>query len=153
MNSINRTLLTMLNNQAVRTSCTFEGLNEEAFTTSPGGDCKSIREIGQHLLGLRQFKLSLLGSRLVNKADEVESTESLFDLSSKLEAATARVHDAIMTHDPDDWYHIPEKPREGPWGEEPTISRFVRPLNDFTNHLGSIRAIRRILGQPAGRTQ
>ena len=67
--------------------------------------------------------------------------------------AASLLREAIETHDPEDWYTVPATPREGRWGEEPTIMRFVRPFNDFTNHLGSIRAIRRILGHPNERTQ
>ena len=153
LHPINRTLLDILENQRVRTSCAIEDLTEAVFNASPGGDCKSIRDIGVHLIGLRQFQLSLLDSPLVQDEPDLQSVESLADLASKLDAATDRVERAVASHDPEDWYFVPETPRKGPWGEEPTIIRFVRPLNDFTNHLGSIRAIRRILGNPAERTQ
>jgi hypothetical protein len=29
----------------------------------------------------------------------------------------------------------------------------IRPMNDFTNHLGAVRAMRRMAGNPAPRTQ
>ena len=40
----------------------------------------------------------------------------------------------------------PAEPREGPGGDEPTLRRVVRPLNDYANHLGDIRTIRFIRG-------
>jgi alpha-amylase/alpha-mannosidase (GH57 family) len=70
-----------------------------------------------------------------------------------LDASTDVISEAIRTHDPEDWMRTPRVPREGMWGDEPTLFRFVRPLNDVTNHLGAIRALRRIDGNPADRTQ
>ncbi len=150
---INQTLLTILENQAFRTRCALEGLREQVFEASPGRDCNSIRLIGQHLLVLRRFQLTLLDSPLATQIAEPESVESSADLVTKLEAAYHLVRQAVVTHDSDDWYQRPDSPREGPWGDEATIVRFSRPLNDFTNHLGSIRAIRRLLDNPAERTQ
>jgi hypothetical protein len=152
-NQINRTLLTILENQAARTQCAFEGLSEQVFEASPGGDCNAISQIGQHLLVLRRFQLTLLESPSAAQVAEPESVDSLDDLVGQLEAATHLVRQAIEVHDADDWYRVPDSPREGPWGEEPTLARLTRPLNDFTNHLGAVRTIRRSLGNPADRTQ
>lgn len=153
LHPINRTLLTVLENQVSRTTFAFEGLNEAVLDTPPGNDCKSIRGIIVHLIHLRRFQLTLLESPLVQKVADPQDSSVLADLVAQLEKATVNLQEAISIHDPDDWYRTPEIPREGPWGEDPTIIRFVRPLNDFTNHLGSIRAIRRIMGNPAERTQ
>ena len=43
---INRTLLMLLDNQASRTRHAVEGLEPALFTREPGGDCNSIRDIG-----------------------------------------------------------------------------------------------------------
>ena len=77
----------------------------------------------------------------------------LSQLNDALDTGLNLVRRAIIDHDPADWYETPMTPREGPWGEEPTIRRVTRPLNDFVNHLGSIRVIRRMQGCPCERTQ
>ena len=152
-NPINQTLLTILDNQAARIQCAFEGLSEQVFDASPGGDCNTISQIGQHLLLLHRFQLTLLESPAAAEIADPESIETLEELVGHLERSTHLVRQAIEAHDADDWYRVPDSPREGPWGEEPTLARLTRPLNDFTNHLGAIRAIRRSLGNPAERTQ
>ncbi len=146
------TLLTWLENQVNRTRCALIDLDHGVYIHDPGGDCNSIREIGKHLIMLRGFQLLLLGSDLRSEMpdDQVESVEALI---KKLDVATDLVRRAIEAHDPDDWHAEPTGPREGPWADLPTLVRFIRPMNDFTNHLGSIRAIRRIMGHPAGQTQ
>jgi hypothetical protein len=149
---INQTLLLLLDNQASRTYFAFEGLDAGLFTLDPGAGCNSIQKIGEHLIGLRGFQLLLLGSELAKDMPE-KSAASLEELLSKLDAATALVRRAIESHDPEDWHADPTGPREGPWAELPTLLRFVRPMNDFTNHLGAIRALRRIHGNPAEKTQ
>jgi len=152
-NLINQTLLTILDNQAARCACAFEDLTSEVFEAAPGGDCHSIREIGKHLLHLRRFGLTLLESSLAAQVADPASLNASAELLKKLDQATELLRRGITDHDPDDWYRVPTTPREGPWGDEPTIQRFVRPLNDFANHLGSIRALRRIMGNPAKQTQ
>lgn len=149
---INQTLLHLLDNQVSRTFFAFEGLDAGVFTLDPGSDCNSIQKIGEHLIVLRGFQLMLLGSELAKEMPE-KSAASLEELLSKLDAATGLVRRAIESHDPEDWYSEPTEPREGPWPELPTLLRIVRPLNDFTNHLGGIRALRRLHGNPAEQTQ
>lgn len=149
---INQTLLHLLENQANRTHYAFEGLNAEVFTNDPGGGCNSIQQIGEHLIGLRGFQLMLLGSDLA-KQMPAKDAATVDELVSKLDTATALVRQAIESHDPADWHAEPTEPREGPWAELPTLIRVIRPINDFTNHLGAIRAIRRIMGNPADQTQ
>ena len=146
-------MLTVLENQAARTDKALEGLKPDVFDASPGGDCNSIRGIGEHLLQLRKLQLMLLGSFLTGKVAEPDSVQSPEALAAKLAEAVDLVRQAIAEHDPDDWFRKPDSPRKGPWPDDPTIERVVRPLNDFTSHLGGIRAIRRMLGDPAEGTQ
>jgi len=146
-------LLAVLENQVSRTDAAFEGVTDEVLTKEPGGDCNSILRIGRHLIGLRRFQLSLLGSADASKVADPKSVGNLEQLLPALRRSTALVGDAIRAHDPDDWFARPDVPREGPWGDEPTIHRFIRPLNDFTNHLGAVRAIRRMFDCAAERTQ
>lgn len=152
MNPINQTLLHMLDNQISRTRCALEGLSEDVFNRDPGGGCHSIRQIGEHLIALRAFQLLLLQSDLAGQMPTHE-VKQMDELVSKLEAATALVRQAIASHDPEDWHAEPTEQREGPWAELPTLLRVVRPINDFTNHLGAIRVLRRVFGNPADQTQ
>jgi len=151
-NPINQTLLHLLDNQADRTRCALEGLDDAAYTRAPESDGNSIQQIGEHLIMLRGFQLRLLGSQLAKQVPG-NSVATVGELQIKLEQATSLVRQAIEDHDPDDWNADPTEPREGPWAELPTLQRFVRPMNDFTNHLGSIRTLRRIFGNPAEQTQ
>ena len=68
-------------------------------------------------------------------------------------SGSPKVRMAVGAYPADDWFRAPEMKRGGLWGEEPMIHRYLRPFNDFTNHLGAIRAIRRMHGCPAERTQ
>ena len=153
LDPISRTLMAVLDNQVARTDRALEGLQSDVFDASPGGDCNSIRGIGEHLLQLRKFQLKLLDSPLTDTVAEPDSAQSPQTLAAKLAEAVDLLRQAIAAHDPEDWFRKPDSPRKGPWGDDPTIERFVRPLNDFTNHLGGIRAIRRMLGNPAEGTQ
>ena len=153
LHSISRTLLAVLENQAARTDRALDGLRSDVFDALPGCDCKSIRGIGEHLLQLRKFQLTLLDSSLADKVAEPRCVQSPQALATKLAEAADLVRQAIAAHDPDDWFRQPDSPRKGPWPDDPTIERVVRPLNDFTNHLGGIRVIRRMLGNPAAETQ
>ena len=137
-------LVALVENQGVRTAGALAGLREDVFTTHPGGDSRPILEIGEHLLGLRKFVLSLMGSS--SDAIDAGSIESVDDLRQRLAAAGRVLLEAIEAHDPDDWLCVPDEPREGPWGDEPTLRRVVWPLNDYANHLGDVRTIRFILG-------
>ena len=153
LNPISRTLLAVLDNQVARTDRALEGLQSDVFDASPGGDCNSIRSIGEHLLQLRKFQLKLLESPLADKVADPGCVQSPDTLSAKLAEAVDLLRQAIASHDPDDWFRKPDSPRKGPWGDEPTIERFVKPLNDFTSHLGGIRTIRRMSNNPAEGTQ
>jgi hypothetical protein len=150
--SINRALLEVLENQITRTDAAFEDLPDPIFRAEPGGDCNSILAIGRHLVGLRLFQLRLLEVE-ANQEIDPKTISTLPDLLSELQRLAEQVRAAVRDHDPQDWFAAPEAPRPGPWGDEPTIARFVRPLNDFTNHLGAVRAIRRSMGSPAERVQ
>lgn len=152
MNPISQTLIHLMENQHDRTRCALEGLGETDYTRPVDGDCNSIQSIGEHLIGLRGFQLLLLGSELGKEMPE-NTAGTLEELQNRLDQATSLVRQAIESHDPEDWYAEPTEPREGPWAELPTLQRFVRPMNDFTNHLGSIRTLRRIFGNPAEQTQ
>jgi len=149
---INQTLLDLMDNQVARTKYALAGIKPEVFTQDPGNSCNSIQKIGEHLIMLRAFQLMLMGSDLAKQmpAGEAKTPE---DLVSKLDTATALFRRAIDKHDPADWHATPPAGREGPWADEPTLLRLVRPINDFTNHLGAVRAIRRILGDPVEQTQ
>ena len=153
LNAVNRTLLAILDNQERRTAFAFEALPDAVYNADPGGGCNSIRKIGEHLIRLRQFQLMLLGSPLAERVPSVDAGETVELLLEALATGTDLVRQAIARHDPMDWYEVPATPREGRWGEDPTIERFVRPFNDFTNHLGAVRAIRRMLGAGADRVQ
>jgi hypothetical protein len=150
---INQTLLTLLDNQIARTTAAFEDMREETFTAVPGGDCKSIADITSHLFKLRSFQLKLIESSRIEQMPDASAFKSISDHLAALDCAAQLIRDAITEHDPDDWTNTPNPPREGMWGDLPNLTRLTRPFNDFTNHLGSIRAIRRILGDPAQQTQ
>jgi len=149
----NQALLTILENQVSRTCAALAGMEEDVFVAAPGGDVHSIGQIGRHLVDLRRFQLGLLGSPRAARAPQGEEMSSVDELLRVLDEAAELVRQAIAEHDADDWHRKPDPPRQGPWGDEPTIIRFVRPLNDFTTHLGSIRTIRRTMGNPTDKTQ
>jgi len=153
MHPTTQVLLAVLENQVHRTDAAFDGLTDEVLTKEPGGDCNNILRIGRHLTGLRRFQLSLMGSADASKVADPQSIDDLAQLLPALDQSAVLVRDAILAHDANDWFAQPDAPREGPWGEEPTIHRLVRPLNDFTNHLGAVRAIRRMFDCSAERTQ
>lgn len=149
---INETLLVLLENQRSRTEAALEGLEQSSFIAKRKGECNSIRDIGRHMLKIRAFQLSILDE----SPDDIDTTaacETPEALRAALDASADVLSKAIRTHEPEDWMRVPRTPREGNWGDEPTLFRLVRPLNDVTNHLGAIRALRRIDGNPATRTQ
>ncbi len=153
LHATNRALLMVLENQVSRTLAALGGVEGDVFLAAPGGDVHSIGEIGRHLVDLRRFQLGLLESPLAARAPQGGELASADELLGVLDEAAKLMRQAIAEHDPADWYRKPDRTREGPWGDEPTIIRFVRPLNDFTTHLGSIRTIRRRMGNPAEQTQ
>lgn len=149
--AINQTLLILHTNQQRRVYHAFAGLTDEVFTAAPGGGCNDIRAISGHLLGLHQFMLQILESPSAKDVPKAADTPGA--LQASLAEAGALLAKAITEHDPADWNAVPNEPRPGPWGDEPTLDRLARPFNDLTNHLGAIRAIRRQLGNPAEGTQ
>jgi len=154
LHPVSATLLALLGNQRERTAAAFDHLRDDVFIATPGHDCKSIQEITRHLIDLRRFQLTLLGQD--ETAKQIPDSSAYDDrtaLLNVLEDAAVRVHSAITMHDGEDWFVRPATPRRGKWGDEPTLHRVIRPLNDFSNHLGAVRAIRRLLGHPADRTQ
>ena len=151
-NQIAQTLLALLDNQIKRTEAVFEGMTAEMFCGEPGGSCNSILGISRHLVGLRIFQQTFLGISKASKPDP-KAVVSLEKLLSVLSQEDRALREAIEHYPADDWFATSLSPREGRWGDEPTIQRFARPFNDFTNHLGAIRALRRIMNCPAERTQ
>ncbi|MEM7229680.1 MAG: DinB family protein [Planctomycetota bacterium] len=149
----NATLIAIIENQVARTEAAFEGMDASILTAEPGHDCNSVLRIGHHLVGLRQFMLKLLESPRATNIASPDDIATIDQLLSAIHSATKEVIAGVREHDAEDWMRTPEATREGPWGDEPTLARFVRPLNDFANHLGSIRAIRRLMGNPNDRTQ
>ncbi len=146
-------LLAFLANQEARTEASMEGISEDILDLVPGGDCQTIRGIVNHLLDLRREQLSLLDVEPQDNIPRLSESASVKEMAKALAQATDRVRTAVEAHDPRDWFVTPPTPRQGPWGADPTLIRFSRPLNDYTNHLGAIRAIRRMYGNPAARTQ
>ena len=151
---ISQTLLAIVANQVARTDAVFEDLSAEVFKAEPGGSCNSVQRICEHLVQLRLFQLMLLGTG-TGERPQRPTVASIEEAKAALQRQTNKVREAISTHDPDDWFTPPPagQPRPGPWGDEATIHRVARPLNDFTNHIGAIRAIRAMLNAPAETTQ
>ncbi len=148
-----RVLLAVLDNQIARTHAALEDLDPSHLDKPWDGECHTIRGIMGHLHNLRGFALMLLQSPLQEQLPRLSATADLGEISRVLDDAADLVGRAIEAHDPADWFASPAGPRPGPWADEPTLIRVSRPLNDFTNHLGAIRVLRRILGNPAKRTQ
>ena len=141
----------ILENQVARTDAALRGLRADVFTAAPGGQTRSIREVGKHLLYLRRIQLKMLAPQQVSRMPIADTITSVTDLRKALATAATLLIEAVFAHGPADWRRKPRRCRPGPWGDQPTIVRFARPLNDFTSHLGDIRTIRSILGNPVGR--
>jgi hypothetical protein len=137
-------------NQVARTEAALRGLREDVFTVRPGGQTRSIREVGRHLFFLRSMQLKMLAPRQAGQMPPADAVASITDLRKALATAARLLTEAIGAYNPTDWRRKPRRRRPGPWGDQPTIVRFARPLNDFTSHLGDIRTIRSILGNPVG---
>lgn len=147
------TLLALLDNQIARTRVAIGGISQAAFDAEQPGGCNTVRAIGAHLIDLRRFQLGMLGSARRESVADRGTGDTPEHMLAALESAGEEVRAAIVEHDPEDWFRVPETPREGKWGDEPTIHRFGRPFNDFVNHLGAIRVIRRQMGEGIERTQ
>lgn len=148
-----KVLLAILDNQIARTHAALEDLDPAHLDKPWEGQCQTIRGIIGHLRDLRGFQLLLLQSPLQAQLPKLSATADLAEITQVLDEAAELVCRAIETHDPADWFAPPTEARPGPWADEPTLIRVSRPINDFANHLGAIRALRRILGNPAKRTQ
>ena len=92
---MNEVLVTILENQAVRTEAALKGLGDDVFTAEPGGDVRAIAEIGRHLLSLRKMKLVMLESKLVEEMPDRELIGSAEDLWDRLAGAAALLREAI----------------------------------------------------------
>ncbi|MEM9373628.1 MAG: hypothetical protein AAGA55_08280, partial [Planctomycetota bacterium] len=125
----------------------------EAYDAEQPNDCNSIRAIGAHLIMLCRFQLIILESELAASIPDDHAAATPAQLRELLGASMLQVRRGIADHDPADWLRVPDTPREGNWGDEPTAMRLARPLNDLVNHLGAIRALRRVMGVPNDRTQ
>lgn len=157
LHPIAQTLTVLLDNQRSRTAAAFEGMTDDTFTGTvvgvEGHDCHTIQQIGRHLVGLRGFGLKLLESPLAAQMPPTAAAESPAQCAERIEQASALLAEAIAGYDNDLWLTAPDEPREGLWGDEPTLQRLTRPFNDFINHLGAVRAIRRLQGNAAENTQ
>jgi len=153
LHPINRTLLTMLDNQRDRTAAAYENMRDETLNAEVEGDCNTILGITRHLLQLRHLMLRILRSPHAEEVADPNGISTVEAFTDAIGEADDLLANAIRGYDPEDWYTKPTSPREGIWGDLPTIDRFVRPFNDFSNHLGAVRAIRRMKRNPAERTQ
>ena len=151
LDPVARALVAIVDNQVARTVAALRGLREDVFLAAPGGQTRSVLEIGRHLLSLRKIQLSVLGSALVEQMPDAGPISSVDGLRRGLASAARLLKRAIQDHDSADWCRKPARRRRGMWGDQPTVVRLVRPLNDFTSHLGDIRTLRGILGNPVGR--
>ena len=150
---MNRTLQRVLANQRARLHAALDGVRTDDFTREPGGDCNSIARIGAHLIVLVRFQLMLLESPRAETVATDDPPTDVAALRATLDRALDELDAAVGEHDPEDWERVPDVPRDGKWGDEATLERVVRPMNDFTNHLGGIRAIRRLFGDDIARVQ
>ena len=142
-----QTVIAVLDNQVARTVAALKDLPEGALTKAPPGKTRSILEIGRHLLSLRKMQLKILESALIARLPS-DPISSVKDLRRKLALAARLLRLAVMEHDAEELSRNPKRPREGVWGDRPVIVRLARSLNDFTSHLGDIRTIRGIFGDP-----
>lgn len=146
-------LIALLDNQIARMHAALEDLPQEAYDAEHPNDCNSIRAIGAHMIMLCRFQLVILESELAASIPDDHAAHTPQQLRELLGASMGQVRAAIIDHDATDWLAQPEPPREGKWGDEPTLARLARPFNDLINHIGAIRAIRRLMGVPNERTQ
>jgi len=151
LHPVTRACIAILDNQVARTTAALKGLREDVFTAEPGGRTRSIVEIGRHLLSLRRMQARILDAPLPRRAMKANSASSVAALRQTLREAARLLKQAMLEYDPVNWCCKPSRRRRGVWGDRPTIVRLTRVLNDFTSHLGDIRTIRSILGNPVGR--
>ena len=149
-----QTLAVLLDNQRSRTRHALAGLPEELFTKDPGGGCNPVRDICAHMVRLHAFQMMLIGSRFADEAPSMDGIESVDDALDRLAKGSELLERAIGDVPEGDWLRVlSPPPLEEKWPTEAQLARLSKPFNDYTNHLGSIRSIRRLLSSPAETTQ
>ena len=93
---INRSLLTLLDNQVARREAAFEDLDETTYGAQPGHDCNSIQGIARHLVLLRRFQMTLLESPLADEVVIPAKDEPMADLLANLIGVTTGFIFAIL---------------------------------------------------------
>jgi len=154
MNATARTLTTILDNQLSRTRHAIGGTPDEFFHAQPGGGCNSIANICGHLVRLHAFQMMLIGSPLADETPSKEGVKDASDAVERLMASGALLRRAIEEASEADWHVVLDPPPlPEKWVGETQLERMCKPFNDYVNHLGGIRAIRRIMGSPVETTQ
>ena len=149
-----QTLSVLLDNQRSRTRHALMDLPQDVFTKDPGNGCNCIRDICAHMVRLHAFQMMLIGSPFADEAPSKDGIETVEDALDRLEKGSALLERAIGDVPEGDWLRVlSPPPLEEKWPTEAQLARMGKPFNDFTNHIGSIRAIRRILGCPIESTQ
>jgi len=148
MSDATQALLVILDNQTSRIFHALDGITDDALYLEPGGATNNIYTIAAHLVDLQSFQLSLLESALTEQVKSVTFNDSLEAMMNKLKHGASLVRQAIIEYQ-GDWFETPETPGDGMWADQPMIERLTKPMNDLTNHLGGIRVIRRMAGNPA----
>jgi hypothetical protein len=144
-------LLAIVDNQTARTKAALAGLREETFRTRPAGAARSISEIGRHMLSLRRMQVKVLAPALATQVPDPGSFTSIAELRRCLDAAAKLVKLAVLECGTNRWSDTQKAQGSGQRSKRPTIARFVQPMNDFTSHIGDVRTLRAILGNPVGR--
>ena len=149
-----QTLSILLENQRSRTRHALTGLSSELYTKDPGEGVNTIRAVCEHMIMLHRFQMMLIGSPLADGAPESEGVVTVDDAIGRLMEGSERLERAIDDVPEEHWLQVfSPPPMEEKWPNDPQLVRLSRPFNDYSNHLGSIRTIRRLLGSPAETTQ
>lgn len=149
-----QTLSILLENQRTRTRHALSGLPAELFTKDPGDGVNTIRAICEHMISLHRFQMMLIGSPLANDAPQSDGVVTVDDAIGRLMEGSERLERAIDDMPEEHWLEVfSPPPMEKKWPNDPQLVRLSRPFNDYSNHLGSIRTIRRLFGSPAEMTQ
>ena len=138
-------LLAIVDNQSARTAAALKGLREDMFAAATPDGGRSIRETGRHLFALRRMQLKALRPAALARLPHLDPVASVADLESKLDATAQLVREAIAASADRDLL----APCAGHRAET-RLDRLVVRLNDYTNHLGDIRTLRRLMGNPVG---
>ena len=135
-------LLAFVDNQVARTVAALKGMREDVFTVEPGNEARSISEVGRHMLHLRKMQLKILGPSVAQELGDPAPITSVDDLRRKLARAAKLVREAVTVCDVAALFHPPKQ------GDRAPMAWLAQTLNDFTSHVGDVRTIRRILGNP-----